>query len=239
MAKRKAKKGEKRIGSKYKSYIKDAYTKKLYKNVVEEYTGIAKIYDDKWKKYLASTEQALLEQLKLKGKETLLDAGCGTGSLIAAIQQKFKHRGKILGFDITPAMLDLAEYHLSKDRFNKTLSLELAHCENFSAKNNSVDVVISSSVLHHLPHPDHALAEFHRVLKKNGRLLLLDFCTDYPTTFIFDRFARLFHKAHHKAYSAAAVEEMLKKHKFSITGFKTWKATPTLGVMLFEAKKKS
>jgi len=238
MAKKKGKKTEKKISSKYKSYIKDPHTKELYKNVVEEYTGVAKIYEDKWKKYLASTEKALLEQVKLKGKETLLDAGCGTGSLIAAIQQKFKHRGKILGFDITPAMLDLAEYNLSKDRFNKTLSLELAHCENFSAKNNGVDVVISSSVLHHLPHPDHALAEFHRVLKKNGRLLLLDICTDYPTTFIFDRFARLFHKAHHKAYSAAEVEAMLKKHKFSITAFKTWKATPTFGVFLFEAKKK-
>lgn len=238
MAKKKEKKKEKKMSSKYKSYIKDPYTKKLYKNVVEEYTGIARIYNDKWKKYLASTEQGILEQLKLKGKETLLDAGCGTGSLIAAIQQKFKHRGKIMGFDITPAMLDLAEYHLSKDRFNKTLSLELAHCENFSAKDASVDVVLSSSVLHHLPHPDQALAEFHRVLKTNGRLLLLDICTDYPTTCIFDRFARLFHKAHHKAYSAADVEEMLKKHKFSITAFKTWKATPILGVFLFEAKKK-
>lgn len=236
MAKKKSKK--KKTSFKYKSYIKDPYTKKLYKNVVEEYTGIARIYQDKWKKYLASTEQALLEQLKLKGKETILDAGCGTGSLLAAIRQKLKHRGKILGFDITPAMLDLAEYNLSKDRFNKTLQLELAHCENFSAKNACVDVVISSSVLHHLPNPDHALAEFHRVLRKNGRLLLLDLCTDYPTTFIFDRFARLFHKAHHKAYSAAEVKELLKKHKFSITAFKTWKATGVFGVMLFEARKK-
>src|SRR3989338_8289057 len=131
------KKAEKKMNSKYKSYIKDSYTKKLYQNVVEEYTGIARIYQDKWKTYLASTEKALLDQLKLKGKETLLDAGCGTGSLIVAIRHKFKHRGNILGFDITPAMLDLAEYNLSKDRFNKTLELELAHCENFSAKDIS------------------------------------------------------------------------------------------------------
>ena len=47
MAKRKAKKGEKKMNSKYKSYIKDPYTKKLYTNVVEEYTGIARIYNDK------------------------------------------------------------------------------------------------------------------------------------------------------------------------------------------------
>src|SRR3989338_6478490 len=235
MAKKKA---EKKMNPKYKSYIKDSYTKKLYKNVVEEYTGIARIYNDKWKTYLASTEKAILDQLKLKGKETILDAGCCAGSLLVAIRQKFRHRGKILGFDITPAMLDLAEYKLSKDRFNKTLELELAHCENFSAKDKSVDVFISSSVLHHLPHPDKAIAEFHRVLKKGGRLILVDFCTDYPTTFLFDKIARLFHKAHHKAYGTASVEDMLKKHKFTITAFKTWKATSVFGVMLFEARKK-
>ncbi len=224
--------------SKYKTTLKDPLTKKMYKNVIEEYSRIAKIYEDKWETYLTSTESTILDQLRLKGKETILDAGCGTGSLLTAIQQKFKHKGKIIGFDITPAMLDLAEHRLAKDRFNKTLELELAHCENFRTKEKSVDVVISSSVLHHLPHPDKAIAEFYRVLKKGGRFILVDFCTDYPTTFLFDRLARLFHKAHHKAYSAGYIEKLLKKHKFTIVDFKTWKATPLLGVMLFEARKK-
>lgn len=241
MTKKKAlrKKERKKTPTKYTSYLKDPLTKKIYKNVIDEYSKIAYVYDDKWKQYLSSTENALLECLKLKGKETILDAGCGTGNLLAAIREKFKHRGTIIGFDITPAMLDLAEAKLSyKSKFNKSLQLELAHCENFSVKNTSVDIVICSSVLHYLPHPDKALHQFHRVLKKNGRLLLLDICIDYPTTRLLDWWARIFHKAHHKAYGTAYVEELLKKHKFSITAFKTWKATSVLGVMLFEAKKR-
>ncbi len=229
---------KKKLPQRYKSYLKDALTKKMYKNVIEEYTAIAKIYEDKWAKYLASTEEAIIEQLKLKGKETILDAGCGTGSLLVAIQKKFKHTGKVYGFDITPAMLELAEFNLSKGRFNKSLQLELAHCENFSAKDNSIDIVIFSSVLHHLPHPEHALTEFHRVLKKNGKLILVDYCTDYPATKLFDIFARIFHKAHHKAYSSVYVKELLVKHKFKVQAFKTWKATSFRGVMLFEARKK-
>jgi ubiquinone/menaquinone biosynthesis C-methylase UbiE len=228
---------KKKLPERYKSYLKDNLTKKMYKNVIEEYTSIAKVYEDRWAKYLASTEEAILQQLKLKGKEAILDAGCGTGTLITAIQKKFKHKGKIYGFDITPAMLELAEYKLSKDRFNKSLQLELAHCENFSAKKNSIDIVIFSSVMHHLPHPEHALKEFQRVLKKNGKLIFVDYCTDYPTTKIYDLVARMFHKAHHKAYSSEYVEELLKKYKFKITTFKTWKATPLLGVMLFSEKK--
>ena len=225
--------------SKYVSYRKDAFTKKLYLNVIDAYSKAAYLYEDKWKQYLTSTESALLQQLKLKGKEIILDAGCGTGSLLAAIRERSKHRGKIIGFDITPAMLDLAETKLSAhSKFNKSLQLELAHCENFSVKNNSVDIVICSSVLHHLPHPENAVHAFHRALKKGGRLLLLDFCTDYPTTQLLDWWRQLFHPAHHRAYKSAFVDEMLKKNKFSVVSFKTWKATPTIGVMLFEAKKK-
>lgn len=224
---------------KYKSYLKDSTTKRIYKNVIEEYTKLAYVYDDKWKQYLTSTEQAILNQLKLKGKETILDAGCGTGNLLSSISQRLKHKGKIMGFDITPAMLDLAESKLTThSRFNKTLQLELAHCENFSAKNNSVDIVICSSVLHYLAHPEKALHEFHRVLKKGGRLILIDFCNDYPTTLLLDWWQRMFHKAHHRAYTTTQLDEMLKKNKFSITSFKTWKATPTIGVMLFDARKK-
>ncbi|MBI5072550.1 class I SAM-dependent methyltransferase [Candidatus Woesearchaeota archaeon] len=237
--KRAKKKIENKKQSKYISYRKDPLTKKIYQNVIDTYTKAAYVYDDKWKQYLASTEQAILQQLKLKGKETIVDAGCGTGSLLAAIREKFKHRGKIIGFDITPAMLDLAEAKLTfKSRFNTSLELELAHCENFSVKNNSVDVIICSSVLHHLPHPEKALHAFHRALKKGGRLLLVDFCTDYPTTQFIDWWQRLFHPAHHRAYRSSAVDEMLHKNKFSVVSFKTWKATPTLGVMLFDAKKK-
>lgn len=226
----------KKVSPKYKTYLKDTKTKKLYKNVIEEYTGIAQIYDDKWKKYLAATEDMLLKQLKLKGKETIIDAGCGTGSLLCKICEK--HKGRLIGFDITPAMLDLAELNVTEKKFNKNLSLELAHCENFNAKSNSVDIVICSSVLHALPHPEKALHEFNRVLKKNGRLLLLDICTDYLITRMVDMFLRLFHKSHHRAYSAEEVSSLLKKNKFTIISLKTWKATPMYGVMLFEAKKK-
>jgi ubiquinone/menaquinone biosynthesis C-methylase UbiE len=229
---------KKKLPVKYKSYLKDKKTKLLYKSVIEEYTTIARIYDDRWKDYLAATEGALLKQLKLKGKETILDAGCGTGSLVCAIQEKFKHKGKIMGFDVTPAMLDLAELKVTRKKFNKNLSLELGHCENFSAKSGSVDIAICSSVFHHLPHPEHALDEFRRVLKKNGRLLLLDFCTDFPVTKVLDGLSKVFHRAHHMAYGSTEMRSLLKKHGFKVTSLKKFKASPMIGVMLFEAKKK-
>lgn len=238
--KRKKQTKQKEVPEKYKTLSKDSQSKKQYKNVIEEYTRLAKIYEERWKNYLASTEDAILSQLKLKGKETIVDAGCGTGSLICKIQEKLKHKGKLIGFDITPAMLDLAELKVTERRFSKNLQFELAHCEHFTAKNKSVDIVISSSVFHHLPHPEKALEEFHRVLKKNGRLLLLDLCTDFPSMKVYDFVARVFHKAHHKAYSSAEMQTLLKQHKFKVVSFKKWKPTQLhfFGVMLFEARKR-
>ncbi len=227
-----------KLPTKYKSYLKDSKTKGFYKNIIEEYTTIARMYDDRWKSYLAATEGAMLKQLELAGKETIIDAGCGTGSLICKIREKFEHKGNILGFDITPAMLDLAELRITKKKFNKNLRLELAHCENFSVKNAHADVLICNNVFHHLPHPNQALNEFYRVLKKNGRLLLLDFCTDFAATRILDAFSRVFHRAHHKAYGTDEMVEILKKHKFKVISVKTFKATSLIGVMLIEAKKK-
>jgi ubiquinone/menaquinone biosynthesis C-methylase UbiE len=229
---------KKKLPARYKSYLKDKKTKRLYKSVIEEYTSIAQIYDDRWKEYLAATESVILKQLKLKGRETIVDAGCGTGTLLCGIQQQYKHRGKIIGFDVTPAMLDLAELKVTKKKFNKNLALELAHCENFSAKTGSVDVVICSSVFHHLPHPEHALDEFYRVLKKNGRLVLLDFCTDFPATLVLDGLSRVFHRAHHKAYGSNEMKSLLKKHGFKVGAVKKFKATPMIGVMMFDVKKK-
>lgn len=239
-AKRNRKSSGMEVPEKYKTISKDSQSKKQYKNVIEEYTRLAKIYEERWKGYLASTEDAILAQLKLKGKETVVDAGCGTGALLCKIQEKFKHKGKLIGFDITPAMLDIAELKVTERKFNKNLQFELAHCEHFTAKKNSVDILISSSVFHHLPHPEKALEEFHRVLKKNGRLLLLDLCTDFASMKIYDLLARAFHKAHHKAYSSAEMQTLLKQHKFKIVFSKKWKPAPLhfFGVMLFEARKK-
>ncbi|PIN78263.1 hypothetical protein COV16_06195 [Candidatus Woesearchaeota archaeon CG10_big_fil_rev_8_21_14_0_10_34_8] len=226
--------------SRYKSYLKDKATKKRYKNVIEEYTSIAHIYDERWKKYLKATEDILLKQLKLKGRETIIDAGCGTGSLICNIQENYKYKGKIIGFDITPAMLDIAELRFTKKKkFKTNLQLELAHCENFGAKKDSVDIIICTNVFHHLPHPEHALNEFYRVLKNSGRLVLLDFCNDYPSTKLLDTVARIFHKAHHKSYSSDEMKDLLKKHKFKISSFKKWKATKLVGVMMFDARKRT
>jgi SAM-dependent methyltransferase len=95
----------------------------------------------------------------------ILDAGCGSGPLSAALRE----RGAIVtGFDSSPAMVELAERRLGGDV--RLLVADLG--EPLPFDNGAFDDVVVSLVLHYLPDWTAPLAELRRVLRPGGRLLL-------------------------------------------------------------------
>ena len=105
--------------------------------------------------------------------ETVIDFGSGAGfdSLLAA--RMVGPTGRVIGVDMTPAMLD-------KARQNADL-LGLPHAEfrqgyleDLPVPDAAADVVISNGVFNLLPDKEAALAEAHRVLKPGGRLQAAD-----------------------------------------------------------------
>jgi arsenite methyltransferase len=105
--------------------------------------------------------------------ERVVDVGCGAGidSLIAA--RKTGPGGRVIGVDMTPAMLDKArraakEMHLANAEFRE------GYAESLPVEDGWADVVISNGVLNLTPDKDAALAEMSRVLKPGGRLQIGD-----------------------------------------------------------------
>jgi ubiquinone/menaquinone biosynthesis C-methylase UbiE len=95
----------------------------------------------------------------------VLDAGCGSGPLSAALRAK----GAIVtGFDSSPAMVELARQRLGEhaDLHVADLSQPLPFADG------AFDDVVSSLVLHYLRDWTAPLAELRRVLKPGGRLIL-------------------------------------------------------------------
>ncbi|HEY0000705.1 MAG TPA: methyltransferase domain-containing protein [Actinoplanes sp.] len=95
----------------------------------------------------------------------ILDAGCGSGPLSAALRAK----GAIVtGFDSSSAMVELARQRLGE---NAAL-----HVADFSQPlpfaDGAFDDVVASLVLHYLPDWTEPLAELRRVLQRGGRLIL-------------------------------------------------------------------
>jgi SAM-dependent methyltransferase len=95
----------------------------------------------------------------------VLDAGCGSGPLAAALHA----RGAVVtGFDSSPAMIRLAEQRVSQDV--RLLVADLGEPLPFAG--GAFDDVAASLVLHYLQDWTEPLAELRRVLRPQGRLLL-------------------------------------------------------------------
>jgi SAM-dependent methyltransferase len=95
----------------------------------------------------------------------VLDAGCGSGSLSAALCAK----GAIVtGFDSSPAMIELARQRLGEDAVLHVADLS----QPLPFADGAFDDVVSSLVLHYLRYWAAPLAELRRVLKPGGRLIL-------------------------------------------------------------------
>ena len=136
---------------------------------------VASDYDSFAEAYSAENEASLLNayyerpaMLALAGDVAglrILDAGCGSGPLFAALRD----RGAIVtGFDKSAGMVELARRRLGDDA-----DLQVADLGSpLPFPDGEFDDVIASLVLHYLEDWAPALAELRRVLKPGGRLLV-------------------------------------------------------------------
>ncbi|WP_445154487.1 class I SAM-dependent methyltransferase [Arthrobacter sp. Hor0625] len=138
-------------------------------------------YDEFAESYSAENESSLLNafyerpaMIALAGDvagRRILDAGCGSGPLTAALGAG----GAVMtGFDSSPAMLELA-----RRRLGAAADLHLADLgKPLPFADGSFDDVVASLVLHYLEDWSAPLAELRRVLKPGGRLIL---SVNHPT----------------------------------------------------------
>jgi len=118
--------------------------------------------------------QEILDHAAIQPGESVLDVGCGTGTL--AIMAADTGADKILGVDPSPSMIRRAKHKAGKDRPN--IEFEVGRCQALSADDDTFDVVLTTFTLHHIPGDEiqkKSLDEINRVLVPGGRLLLVDF----------------------------------------------------------------
>lgn len=108
----------------------------------------------------------VLSRLDLRGDETVVDAGCGSGRLTAELLDRLP-RGRVIAVDASPAMLEVAAREL--ERFGDRV--ELLHSDLLQLDLDAVaDVVVSTATFHWvLDHPA-LFARLRRVLKPGGLL---------------------------------------------------------------------
>jgi arsenite methyltransferase len=115
----------------------------------------------------------------LRSAEHVVDIGSGGGidSLIAA--KMVGPSGRVIGVDMTPAMLDKARTSaVAADMTN--VEFREGFGESLPVEDGWADVVISNGVLNLMPDKDAALREMARVLKPGGRLQIGDILVQKP-----------------------------------------------------------
>jgi ubiquinone/menaquinone biosynthesis C-methylase UbiE len=116
-----------------------------------------------------------LEMAAVRSGESVLDVGCGTGSLALAAKEAAGPEGSVRGIDASPEMIKQARRKAAKQ--GAEVDFRVAPIEELPFAEGEFDCVLSSFMLHHLPEDvkRKGLAEVRRVLKPGGRFLAVDF----------------------------------------------------------------
>ena len=155
-------------------------------------------------------------------KFKILDVGCGTGELAHQLADHFE-AAEVHGVDISDTMIKKAN---SKNK-TKNTKFEVGDVEDLPYKDNSFDVITCSHSFHHYPNKDKAISEMYRVLKPNGRLMIIDGCRDvFFGRIIFNMVERIEKHVYH--LFGSEFRELFRKKGFNNLVQKRFNLVPLL-----------
>ena len=122
-----------------------------------------------------SFREKVLNLSRLAQGESVLDAGCGTGTLAIGAKKRVGAAGSVHGLDASKEMLARAEKKARRAGVEVLFKSGVAEALPFP--DEQFNVVLSTVMLHHLPQKvrQQFAIEIRRVLKPGGRVLIVDF----------------------------------------------------------------
>ena len=101
---------------------------------------------------------------------TVADLGAGEGTLAQLLA---KNARKVIAVDNSLKIVEFASQLAKKHGF-RNIEYRLGDMQEPPIARNSVDLAIFSQALHHAPRPERAIKTAHSILRKNGRIVILD-----------------------------------------------------------------
>ena len=151
----------------------------------------------------------------------VLDAGTGTARIPILMCQR-RPQWQIIGIDLAQSMLDVGQKNLEQSGLQQQIQLELVDAKQLPYPDEHFDIVVSNSLIHHLPNPLPFLCELKRVLKPKGAILLRDLLrpdSQQSLDAIVERVAadcnphqtQLFRDSLHAAFTLDEVNELMQQ----------------------------
>jgi len=107
--------------------------------------------------------EAVLDRLELKGDETVLDAGCGSGRVTALLVARLP-RGRVIAVDAAPSMVEMA-----REALGDRAEVRQAELTDLTV-NEPVDAVFSNAVFHWVGNHDRLFSSLSAALRPGGRI---------------------------------------------------------------------
>jgi demethylmenaquinone methyltransferase/2-methoxy-6-polyprenyl-1,4-benzoquinol methylase len=148
------------------------------KRLIETYRKKAKHYDIVSRLYPVpgypqlSQRRKAVGALGLRPGDTVVDMACGTGLNFLLIEQAIGPGGRVIGVDLTDAMLAVARQRIESNGWNN-ISLVQADAAEF-AYPTEVDGILSTYAMSHIPEASNAIAHGAAALSRGGRWVVLD-----------------------------------------------------------------
>lgn len=179
-------------------------------------------YDKSWLNELVffpsirACQEEILRWQAQRGDATfrVLDVGCGTGTLLSVLTRDPRAE-RLVGVDYAEEMVRRAAEKFAAAGQPTRLAALRGDAEHLPLRDESVDVVTCCNSFHHYPHQAAAVAEFRRVLRPGGMLVLIDgFRDNVIGWLVFDlAVATIERRVHHCAWSE--VRQMIEHAGFS------------------------
>ena len=141
-----------------------------YTIMSEDYTNLSG--------YIADADLGLgcglpTEFAQIKFGNTVVDLGSGAGNDAFVARSIVGETGRVIGIDMTEAMIAKAKLNAIKLNFSNVEFL-LGDIENIPIENNTADVVVSNCVMNLVPNKQKAFSETFRILKSGGHFSISD-----------------------------------------------------------------
>lgn len=148
------------------------------------YRRYAGIYDAVFGPVLQPGRKAVLDALKLKPGDRVLEVGVGTGLSLPLYPRSVR----ITGIDVSGDMLEKARRRVARRKLENVDALLEMDAENMTFADASFDKVVAMYVVSVVPRPAKLLEELHRVCRPDGEIFIVNhFQSENPIVARFER----------------------------------------------------
>jgi len=164
--------------------LKTDKIKKIY-NTASQYYSLSNLIE---KKPLMRG----IEAANIKPNDKVLEVAVGLGFMFLEILRRVNRSNVVYGIDLSPKMLDKARRRAVKSGFSN-FDLREADVRHLPYPDKSFDVLFNSYMLDLMPFADFpiVLKEYYRVLKRGGRLVLVNFSKEKDSPVIAETLYKL------------------------------------------------